>query len=121
MQRELCRLVNHSLRDRRLSMVNITGMQISRDYSHARVYITHLQSEQQDKNTSEVLEILNKASGYLRSGLAGAVNTRTVPRLKFYFDPAAATGRRIEELLRNNSTSEVKKQFDLPDPVVTDE
>ncbi len=38
LQRELAGLVQHELRDPRVGMVSITGVDVSRDLGHARVY-----------------------------------------------------------------------------------
>ena len=45
LQRELAALIQRELRDPRLGMVSITGVSVSRDLAHARVYYTVLGSD----------------------------------------------------------------------------
>ena len=40
MQRELAQLIQREVRDPRLGMVTVTAVEVSRDMSHAKVFIT---------------------------------------------------------------------------------
>ena len=65
LQRELALLIQHQVRDPRVGMVSITGVNVSRDLCHAKVYYTALDSNSSE-DASESTEVLNKASGFLR-------------------------------------------------------
>ncbi|MHB1100262.1 MAG: 30S ribosome-binding factor RbfA, partial [Burkholderiales bacterium] len=39
-QRDLAELLRTEVRDPRIGMVTLTGVEVSRDYSHAKVYYT---------------------------------------------------------------------------------
>ena len=45
LQRELAALIQHEVRDPRVGMVSITGVNVSRDLGHAKVYYTVLGSD----------------------------------------------------------------------------
>ena len=45
LQRELAGLIQHEVRDPRVGMVSITGVNVSRDLGHAKVYLTVLGSD----------------------------------------------------------------------------
>ena len=99
LQRELALLIQHQVRDPRVGMVSITGVDVSRDLGHAKVYYTALDSNSSE-DASESTEVLNKASGFLRSQLSKDSNMRTVPNLRFYFDGSVGRGRSLEDLIQ---------------------
>ena len=99
LQRELAGLIQHEVRDPRVGMVSITGVSVSRDLGHARVYYTALDRESSEEAT-ETTEALHRASGFLRSELSRDSSMRSVPRLRFYFDTSVGRGRHLEDLIR---------------------
>ena len=99
LQRELAALIQHEVRDPRVGMVSVTGVDVSRDLGHARVYFTVMGSESTEDAT-ESTEVLNKAAGFLRSQLSRDSNMRSVPQLRFYFDSSIGHGRDLEDLIR---------------------
>ena len=99
LQRELAALIQHELRDPRVGMVSITGVEVSRDLGHARVYYTLMGADSAEE-ASESTEALNRAAGFLRSELSRDSTMRMVPQLKFYFDSSVGRGRNLEDLIR---------------------
>lgn len=99
LQRELASLIQRELRDPRLGMVSITGVEVSRDLGHARVYCTVLGADSAEE-AAESTEVLNRAAGFLRSQLSRDSKMRSVPQLKFYFDSSVGRGRNLENLIR---------------------
>jgi ribosome-binding factor A len=99
LQRELAALIQHEVRDPRVGMVSITGVDVSRDLGHARVYYTMMGSDSSE-DASESTEALNKAAGFLRSQLSRSSNMRSVPQLRFYFDSSVGRGRDLENLIK---------------------
>ena len=79
---ELARLLQSTVRDPRVQEVNLTGVEVSRDLSHAKVFFT-LMSDASSEERAEVTAVLSKVSGFLRSELAKASTMRTVPRISF--------------------------------------
>ena len=96
---ELARLLQSTVRDPRVQEVNLTGVEVSRDLSHAKVFFT-LMSDASSEERAEVTAVLSKLSGFLRSELAKASTMRTVPRISFRFDESVGRGRDMETLLR---------------------
>ena len=99
LQRELAALIQHEIRDPRVGMVSITGVTVSRDLGHARVYCTVLGSDTNEE-ARDSIEALNKAAGFLRSQLSRDSSMRSVPQLRFYFDSSVGRGRHLEDLIR---------------------
>jgi len=95
-QRELAELIGNEVKDPRVGLVTITAVEVSGDYQHARIFVTTLQGE---GGHESVLEGLQRASGFLRSRLAGALRTRTVPELHFVYDASVERGNRLSRLI----------------------
>jgi len=94
-QRELAVLVQREIKDPRIGMVTINEATVSRDLAFADVYFTVLPSE----NTEIVEEVLNEASGFLRSQLAKVLSTRTTPKLRFHYDNTIESGARMNKAI----------------------
>ena len=97
---EVARLLQNTVRDPRVQKVNLTGVEVSRDLSHAKVFFT-LMNDASSEERAAVTAVLSKVSGFLRSELAKASAMRTVPRLSFRFDESVGRGRDMESLLRD--------------------
>jgi ribosome-binding factor A len=74
-QRELSELIRQELKDPRLGgLVTISAVKVSADLGYAEVYVTvmgrELGDEQSEAANKETLDVLNKASGFLRHELS---------------------------------------------------
>ena len=98
LQRELSGIIQREVRDPRVGMVSVTGVDVSRDIGHAKVHYTVLGAENSDE-AKESTDVLNKAAGFLRSQLSRDSNMRSVPQLRFYFDNSVGQGRFMEDLI----------------------
>ena len=98
LRRELAMLIQQEMRDPRVELVSITEVEVSKDLGHARVYYTVIGRDSEEQ-AEEVTEVLNKASGFMRSQLSKDSSLRTVPQLKFRFDSSVGRGRYMEELI----------------------
>ena len=104
---ELARLLQSTVRDPRVQEVNLTGVEVTRDLSHAKVFFT-LMNDVSVEERAEVAAVLSKVSGFLRSELAKASTMRTVPRISFRFDESVGRGRDMETLLREVRAADEK-------------
>jgi ribosome-binding factor A len=95
-QRDLSEVIRVELKDPRVGMITITAVEVSRDLSHARVFVTSLAGEQA---MEESLRALRHAAGFLRSRLAGTLTSRTVPELQFVYDESVERGARLSRLI----------------------
>lgn len=94
-QRELSELVQRELRDPRVGMITLTGVDVSPDFSHARVFYTTLNKE----NLDAARQGLKRASGFLRSQLARRIKLYTTPELRFEYDDSVERGDRLSRLI----------------------
>ena len=94
-QRKLSEIIMREINDPRLpSFVTISGVVVSADLSHAKVYFTVLNAD-----TEQAEMVLNTAASYLRSALARTSKLRTMPQLHFVYDESIEYGRRLSHLI----------------------
>lgn len=96
LQRELAGLMRGELKDPRLGMVSVSAVQVSRDLSHAKVYVSVLGSEEQAEAS---LRVLKHAAGYLRHKLGKLLHIRVIPELHFFHDRSLEEGARMGALI----------------------
>jgi ribosome-binding factor A len=113
LQRELADLLRREIRDPRLtSMISITAVEISRDLSHAKIYITQLESNPEAIKTT--LKILNHAVPYLRTQIGNRIKLRIIPQLRFIYDESISHGAHLIDLI-NKATASHSSEEDKPE------
>jgi ribosome-binding factor A len=94
-QRELSELVRRELRDPRVGMITITSVDVSPDFSHAKVFYTTLDPA----HLADAAAGLKRAAGFLRSQLAKRIKLYTTPQLRFEYDESVERGDRLSRLI----------------------
>jgi len=95
-QRELATLIQNEIGDPRLRLVTLTGVEVTRDYSHAKVFFSVLGEAENVQSAKEGLE---HANGFLRSQLARKIKLRVTPQLHFLYDESIERGVRLSKLI----------------------
>jgi len=95
-QRELADLIHNELKDRRVGMITLTGVEVTQDYAHAKIFYTTLGSEGDNFLTDKGLE---HSVGFLRSQLSHRLKLRVVPQLHFIYDESVERGMRLSQLI----------------------
>jgi ribosome-binding factor A len=85
------------VQDPRLEGVFITDVSVDRELAFADVYVSTLEGA---GSSADVIEGMQHAGGYLRSELARRIELRTMPKLRFHWDPTPEHADHIERLLR---------------------
>jgi ribosome-binding factor A len=84
------------MKDRRVGFVTVTGVRLSPDLRHARIFISLMGSENEKK---ESLETLNRATGWVRHELGQRIRTKFVPEIVFQIDTSQEYGEHIDRLI----------------------
>jgi ribosome-binding factor A len=84
------------LKDPRIGLVTITGVETAPDLRHATVFISVLGSE---KKRDATLRGLDAAHGLLQSRLARQLRMKRTPQLTFEYDPTVERGVRMSRLI----------------------
>jgi ribosome-binding factor A len=79
-----------------VGLVTVTGVDVTRDLRHARVYVSILGSESERAAT---LDGLASVASHLRSRIGRALRLRVAPEIAFKLDQSVAHAARIETLL----------------------
>lgn len=95
-QRDLSSILRFDLKDRRIGLVTLTGVELSPDMTHAKVFYTVLGEAER---LVETRETLNRAAGFLRSRLAEGLKIRVTPELHFVYDESVARGAHLSRLI----------------------
>lgn len=106
-QRQLSLIILREIDDPRAKMITISHVEVSRDLSFAKVYITPMGNDD-PKVIAQTLKVLKKASAYIRHLLAGAVKLRIVPQLQFVYDGSISEGVRLSRLIDEAIDSDQK-------------
>lgn len=103
------------LKDPRLEFVTVTDLELTNDLSEAKVFFSVVGSEQK---TSDIVDILNKASGFIKHQLYEKVCLREIPKLRFIYDDTSERAVRIFSILdklaqeKKNEKSKKRKTTD---------
>jgi ribosome-binding factor A len=95
---ELSDLLLFRIKDPRVHLASVAGIDVSGDLGHARVRISVLGDEAQRQGAVEALQ---HAAGFIRSQLGKRLRLRVTPELVFVLDRGAEHSQRMTEILEN--------------------
>ena len=95
-RKNIAEIIQFQIKDPHLGFVSIPEVRVSKDFSYATVYVSFIK----DEDIEPSLEVLNKARGFIRSELAGKLDIRRVPEIRFVLDEGYKKEERISELLK---------------------
>lgn len=96
-RRELTSLLQRDVRDPRIGVVTITGVETSPDLYHAKVFYSVMGSED---DRASAAEGLRAAAGFLRTEIGRRMHIRRAPELHFTYDDTLQHAMHIERLLK---------------------
>ena len=97
LQQELAMVLQREMKDPRVGFVTVNDVDVSRDLSFAKVYVTFFDEDQEKIN--EKLAALIGAAPYIRTLIAGRMKLRVMPELKFVYDSSLVDGMRMSNLV----------------------
>ena len=95
LRRELARLIQLEIKDPDVGFVSLSDVEVTRDLSHAKVFVTVFDSDKADSS----VKALQRAAGYLRKRLGQEMRIRSVPELHFHHDSSVETGLHMDSLI----------------------
>jgi ribosome-binding factor A len=93
-QRDVAEMIQREVSVERAGLVTLTGVEVSPDYAHAKVYFTTIGAP-----VEAAQQILNDKAGYFHSLLFKRLTIHTIPRLSFVHDESVARGIEIDRLI----------------------
>ena len=107
-QRELATMIPREVKDPRLGFITVTGVDVSRDIGHAKIFVT-VMGDNSPEMIKDNLSVLNDAAGYLRMLLGKAMKLRSVPALHFHYDESITRGAYLSALIEKAVTQDKGK------------
>jgi len=95
-QHEISQILLRNLKDRRIGFVTVTGVEMSPDLRHAKVYVSTMGNAAEKKAS---LDTLNHAEGWIRRELGQRIRIKFLPEIVFHYDTSQEYGERIDRLL----------------------
>lgn len=93
-RKEISLILLNEVKDPTLKWVTITDVQLTKDYSTAKIFVAFPQGQ------NNLMENLNKAKGYIRTSLGSKLKVKKIPSLLFEIDESLERGNRIDEILK---------------------
>ncbi|RJR38417.1 MAG: 30S ribosome-binding factor RbfA [Desulfobacteraceae bacterium] len=94
--REVAELLSKKVKDPRVSGVTLTGIHLSNDLRHAKIFFSHIGGEEEVSRARAGLE---SAKGFIKREIGMRIEIRYVPEINFVHDPSLKTGADMERLL----------------------
>lgn len=89
-------MLARDVKDRRIRFVTVTGVRMSPDLRHAKIFVSTMGS---DREREDSLEGLKHAAGWIRRALGQRIRVKFVPEIVFELDTSQQYGDRIDQLL----------------------
>ncbi|NLL52053.1 MAG: 30S ribosome-binding factor RbfA [Peptococcaceae bacterium] len=96
-KQEVSRIIREDIKDPRLGFVTVTDVEVSDDLRYAKIFVSIMGNQDEVKSS---MDVLARASGYVRSEIGKIVRLRHVPEITFKFDQSIEYGAHITKLLR---------------------
>lgn len=93
-QRDLAEMIQREVPATRAGLVTLTGVEVSPDYAHAKVYFTTIGAP-----VEQAQRALDDKAGYFHSLLFKRLSIHTIPRLAFVHDESVERGIEIDRLI----------------------
>ncbi|WP_394174138.1 30S ribosome-binding factor RbfA [Thalassotalea litorea] len=106
-QKEVATILQREIKDPRLSMMTVSGVEVTRDLAYAKVFVTFFNDDQEQIDTA--MKVVADAAGYVRSLLAKRLRARIMPQIRFEYDKSLVEGVRMSTLV-DKAVSEDKRR-----------
>lgn len=106
LKRELANLIHNESRDPRFASFTITAVRMTRDLSHAKVYLTSVDGEQ---SSAGAVTAINKASNYFKHELKSRLLLRVIPQLHFVYDESIERASHMTNLIEKTIADDMAK------------
>jgi len=102
LRKEIAEVLAKEVKDPRVGMVTVTGVDVSPDLRSARVYFSVMGSEKEIRDSTIGLE---RATKFIQRRLGKRIRLRYTPIIDFRFDKSLEYGSHIDSILQEISPS----------------
>jgi len=101
--REIADVLVKKVRDPRVQGVTLSGIRMSKDLKHARVYYSVLGD---DAAVQKALQGLDSAKGFIKREAGIRLDLKYIPEIQFKHDPSLDKGDHLEKIFRKLKSDE---------------
>ncbi|MFQ3549731.1 MAG: 30S ribosome-binding factor RbfA [Armatimonadota bacterium] len=105
LRKEVTEIIYRELKDPRIGFVTITGVEVTSDLRHAKIYFSVMGSLEEKQSN---LKLLKNAESFIRLTLRKRMHTKVIPQVHFVEDDSVERGSRIMELLEEIKSDDDK-------------
>jgi ribosome-binding factor A len=103
-QRDLSEILALEVKDPRIGMITLTGVEVTADYAHAKVFFTTLgpavnATAEHTNDVETIKRGLKKSSPFMRAQLGKRLRIHTIPELHFEYDHSVERGVALSKLI----------------------
>ena len=103
LKKEISQIISFELKNPDATgLISITKVKITPDLKYAKVYVSLLNSKNEDKT----IEALKNSAWFIRSLIAKRINLRITPELVFEKDDSMEYGMKIDSILKDLNKGE---------------
>ena len=96
MKQEISQIILQELKDPRIGFVTVTQVEVTRDLSIAKVFVSIMGN---DKQIEDTWNGLSSSLGFIRREVGHRIRLRVTPELKFVLDKSLDYSDHIQKLL----------------------
>lgn len=96
-QRDLATVIRAELDHPQASLITLTDVEVTRDYSHAKVFYTFMGDE---ALRAEIAALLERAKGFLRAQISRGISLYKMPELHFEYDVSIEYGMNLAQKIK---------------------
>lgn len=118
MQKEIAIILQREIKDPRIGMATVSGVELSRDLAYGKVFVTFFNianDKREEEMVADGIKALNEAAGFIRSLIGKAMRLRIIPELTFEYDNSLVDGMRMSNLVSNVIRDDEKRRADVSD------
>ncbi len=101
--REIAELLMRKVKDPRVQGVTLTGIRMSNDLKHARVFYSFIGEKEEGRRVQTGLD---SAKGYMKREIGLRLDLKYVPEILFQHDATLETGQHMEKLFEKIRSTE---------------
>lgn len=96
--REVADLLSRKVKDPRVKGTTLTGIQLSNDLRHAKIFFSVIGDEEAIRNAQKGLE---SAKGFIKREVSLVMELRYTPEIEFKHDPSLRQGAHMEKVFQS--------------------
>ncbi|MBK4775636.1 30S ribosome-binding factor RbfA [Candidatus Pantoea edessiphila] len=101
-KKEITIILQRKINDPRLRMmITVSDVQVSRDLSYAKVFVTFFKETQDSHTINNGMQALKESCKYIRILLKQNMKLRVIPSINFFYDDSFKKGKHICSIINN--------------------